>query len=298
MRCPTFTPKTARSPSMITTPLIHSSLDWLHSPPQMASGSAQPFCHNRLCRPTNRLTDRPTDGFGECSVPWVHMLQSDALKLIKDSGVPVPIWTAPIKHPSQCHYSTTSDHQLKQTPPSLVIGCYGNSASPQRLQNTFTCWEYRISSSVPRTWTHQTILVRNCQTKIHCHRQSQVSHQQGNCKHTIWLSCLSQMKYYSNTFAVITIFFYIIIKCLWCQPLVHFGIRKLIINYLLPHRTVIFAIAQLSCLIWTGIRWYWWTCTLLLHVKSTIALYTELVTVCYQWLTNVVVCWPYLQGLL
>jgi len=38
--------------------LLHPFLDRPHSPPQTASGSAQPFCHNTLCRQTD---DRPTD---------------------------------------------------------------------------------------------------------------------------------------------------------------------------------------------------------------------------------------------
>jgi len=39
-----FTRKTAPSPSTITNP--YPSLDRPHSPPQTASGSNQPFCHN------------------------------------------------------------------------------------------------------------------------------------------------------------------------------------------------------------------------------------------------------------
>jgi len=34
--------------------LIHPSLEWLHSPHQMASGSSQSFCHNTLSRHTDR----------------------------------------------------------------------------------------------------------------------------------------------------------------------------------------------------------------------------------------------------
>jgi len=45
--------------------LIRPSFDRLHSPPQTASGSNQPFCHNTLSGPT----DQPTDGIGESSVP-------------------------------------------------------------------------------------------------------------------------------------------------------------------------------------------------------------------------------------
>jgi len=41
--------------------LMHPSLYQPHSPPQMASGSAQPFCHNTLCGPTDWPTDRQTD---------------------------------------------------------------------------------------------------------------------------------------------------------------------------------------------------------------------------------------------
>jgi len=45
------------SPPPFNTP----SLDWLHSTPQMASGSNQPFCHNTL----SGQTHRPTDGIGK-----------------------------------------------------------------------------------------------------------------------------------------------------------------------------------------------------------------------------------------
>ena len=38
--------------------VIHPSLNRPHSPPQMASRCNQPFCHNTLCRLTDRLTDR------------------------------------------------------------------------------------------------------------------------------------------------------------------------------------------------------------------------------------------------
>jgi len=38
--------------------LIHLSLSRPHSPPQTASGSIQPFCHNTLCGQTDRPTDR------------------------------------------------------------------------------------------------------------------------------------------------------------------------------------------------------------------------------------------------
>jgi len=52
--CSNFHPSLRRSPA----PSIHPSLDQPHSPPQTASGSSQPFCHNTLCRQTDRLTDR------------------------------------------------------------------------------------------------------------------------------------------------------------------------------------------------------------------------------------------------
>jgi len=45
--------------------LIHPSLDLLHSPPQTASRSNQPFYHNSLAG----QTDRPTDGLGDKPVP-------------------------------------------------------------------------------------------------------------------------------------------------------------------------------------------------------------------------------------
>ena len=47
----TSLPLEARGPH-----LIHQFLGWPHSPPQMASGSYQPFCHNTLR--TDRQTDR------------------------------------------------------------------------------------------------------------------------------------------------------------------------------------------------------------------------------------------------
>jgi len=40
--------------------LIHPSLNWPHSTPQMASRSNQPFCHNTLCRQTDRPTNTQT----------------------------------------------------------------------------------------------------------------------------------------------------------------------------------------------------------------------------------------------
>jgi len=38
--------------------VIHPSLDQPHSLPETASGYNQPFCHNTLCRPTDRPTDQ------------------------------------------------------------------------------------------------------------------------------------------------------------------------------------------------------------------------------------------------
>jgi len=70
---PKFTPKTARSPSTITTHLIHASLGRLHSPPQTASRSIQPFCHNTLSGQTDRPTDR-SDDLGEKLVSRVLTL--------------------------------------------------------------------------------------------------------------------------------------------------------------------------------------------------------------------------------
>jgi len=64
MGCPTLTPKTALSPLMITTHLIHPFLDWPRLLPQMASRSNQPFCYNALSRQTDRLTN----GIGNRSV--------------------------------------------------------------------------------------------------------------------------------------------------------------------------------------------------------------------------------------
>jgi len=49
--------------------VIHPSFNWPHSPPQTASRSNQPFCHNTLSGHTDRPTDRTTDGLGDNSVP-------------------------------------------------------------------------------------------------------------------------------------------------------------------------------------------------------------------------------------
>jgi len=54
---PQIHPKTAPSPSTITTHLIHPSFDQPHSPSQTASGSTQPFCHSTL---SDRHTDAHT----------------------------------------------------------------------------------------------------------------------------------------------------------------------------------------------------------------------------------------------
>jgi len=56
--CPTFTPKTATYPSMISTHLIHPSLNCPHLPPQMASRSDQLFFHNSPTTLTDGQTDR------------------------------------------------------------------------------------------------------------------------------------------------------------------------------------------------------------------------------------------------
>jgi len=59
---PKFTPKLPSLPFDDDHPnLIHPSLDRAHSPPQTASGSSQPFCHNTLFG--------PTDGIGDNSIP-------------------------------------------------------------------------------------------------------------------------------------------------------------------------------------------------------------------------------------
>ena len=66
---PKFTPKTAPSPSTITTlHLIHPSLNQPYSPSQTASGSTQPFCHSTLSGQTDRSTHRLTDRIGDRSV--------------------------------------------------------------------------------------------------------------------------------------------------------------------------------------------------------------------------------------
>jgi len=52
-----FTPKLP-FPSMITTPSIHPSFDWPHSPSERASGSTQLFCHHALSKQTIRWSRR------------------------------------------------------------------------------------------------------------------------------------------------------------------------------------------------------------------------------------------------
>jgi len=68
---PHIHPKTAPSPSKISTHLIHPSFDRLHLPPQTASRSNQPFFHNSPTWQTAKQTDRdrPTDGIGDKPVP-------------------------------------------------------------------------------------------------------------------------------------------------------------------------------------------------------------------------------------
>ena len=78
---PTFTPKLVfiylRSPPH----LIHPSLDRRHSLSQTASRSNQPFCHNTLCGPTDRSTDRWSRSvFRNINAPFAMMIESDALK--------------------------------------------------------------------------------------------------------------------------------------------------------------------------------------------------------------------------
>jgi len=91
MECPKFTPKTAPSPSTITTPSntpIHR-LTPLTNP--KCSGSNQPFCHSTLSRQTHTHThththaptDKPTDGIGDRSTPLALtlaiLIESDEL---------------------------------------------------------------------------------------------------------------------------------------------------------------------------------------------------------------------------
>jgi len=65
--------------------LIHPSFDRPYSPSQTASGSNQPFCHNTLCGPKDRPTDRQTDRwsrrmFHNTSAPLAMLIESDPLK--------------------------------------------------------------------------------------------------------------------------------------------------------------------------------------------------------------------------
>jgi len=79
---PQLHPKTASSTSTITTPSNTPSLDQPHSPPQTASGYNQPFA-TMHCGPTDRQTNRLTDGKGECSiVPYHERLRSESDVLI------------------------------------------------------------------------------------------------------------------------------------------------------------------------------------------------------------------------
>jgi len=76
---PKFTPENYPSPLMITAPfLIHPSLNRPHSPPQMASGAIQLFCHSTLSGHTDRQTcthtERPTDGISDRSIPIAFTL--------------------------------------------------------------------------------------------------------------------------------------------------------------------------------------------------------------------------------
>jgi len=60
--------------------LIHPYQVRPHSPPQMASGSNRPFCHNTLCGQTH------TDGPGECSagLPWIWNFPSISISISTD----------------------------------------------------------------------------------------------------------------------------------------------------------------------------------------------------------------------
>jgi len=61
--------------------LMHECLGWPHSPPQTASRSNQPFCHNTLCGPTDRPSDRQMVQrmFRNMSTPLAMLIESDAL---------------------------------------------------------------------------------------------------------------------------------------------------------------------------------------------------------------------------
>jgi len=67
---PQIHPQNCPFPSTITTYLIHAFLDRPLPPPQMASRSTQPFCHNTFSEQKDRLTD----GLGDKHVPRVLTL--------------------------------------------------------------------------------------------------------------------------------------------------------------------------------------------------------------------------------
>jgi len=60
--------------------LVHPSLDRLHSPPQTASGSNRPFCHNTLSGQTDRQIDR-RDGRQTCT----KSAYTHALRILNDA---------------------------------------------------------------------------------------------------------------------------------------------------------------------------------------------------------------------
>jgi len=64
--------------------LIHSSLDWPHSPSKTASWSNWPFCHSTLSRQTDRQTDwdrRSRWHIHNMSAPLAMLINSDTLTI-------------------------------------------------------------------------------------------------------------------------------------------------------------------------------------------------------------------------
>jgi len=73
--------------------LIHPSLNQPHSPPQMASGSTQPFCHSTLSGQTDRRTDQPTDWWSR----WQTCTKSTYALLIESNAL-ITITSPPQSH--------------------------------------------------------------------------------------------------------------------------------------------------------------------------------------------------------
>jgi len=74
IRCPNLTHKTALPLLTIITPSNIPILNQPHSPPETISRSNQPFCHNTLCRPTDRWSSRMLHNM---SAPLSMLIESD-----------------------------------------------------------------------------------------------------------------------------------------------------------------------------------------------------------------------------